>query len=121
MLRIIDIGVAATYAVLCLSVISVMGPYADEQQSAQARQDSTASSAIFGYVRSVGLPFLSTAPPSEICSSLGSASNSTTVLGGEIGGHPCPGAPETFLGVSSLNITISGRSLEIEAWQVEGR
>ncbi len=120
-MRILDIGVAAAYAVLCLSVISFMGPYANERQSAQASQDSAASSAIVGYIRSVGLPYLSIAQPSQICSSLESSSNSTTVLSGSIGGYRCPGAPATFFGSSYLTVTVSGRQVEIEAWEVEGQ
>jgi hypothetical protein len=120
-MRILDIGVAAAYAVLCLSLISFMGPYADERRSVQAAQDSAASSAIFRYVGSVGLPFLYLAQPSQICSSLGAASNRTMVLSGVIGGYRCPGTPASFLGSSSLTVTISGRQVEIEAWVVEGQ
>jgi hypothetical protein len=120
-MRILDIGVAAAYGVLCLSLISFMGPYTDERQSAQATRDSAASSAIFGYVRSVGLPFLYLAQPSQICSSLEAASNRTTVLSGTVGDYRCPGTPASFLGSSSLTITLSGRQVEVEAWVVEGQ
>ena len=119
--RILDIGVAAAYAVLCVSLISFMGPYANERQSAQASQDSAASAAIFGYVRFVGLPYLFLAQPSQICSSLEAASNATTVLSGSVGGYRCPGAPAAFFGSSNLTIAASGRQVEIEAWVVEGQ
>jgi hypothetical protein len=117
-MRILDIGVAAAYAVLCVSLISYMGPYAVERQSAQSSQDSAAGSAVLGYVSSVGMPFLSSAEPSQICASLDSASNSTTVFGGSVAGYPCGGAPSSFLGSSSVAMTFSGRQVEIEAWVV---
>ena len=120
-MRILDIGVAAAYGVLCLSVISFMGPYESQHQSAQAAYDSTASSAIFGYVRTIGLPFLSYAPPDQVCASLKAASTGVTVLGGDVGGHPCLGAPSSYLGSSTLVVTVSNRQVEIDAWVVEGQ
>lgn len=119
-MRILDIGVATAYALLCLSLVSYMGPYAVEHRSVQTREDALASSAIFGYVRTVGLPFLS-GSATAICTSLEGSDNATLVFGGNIGGYGCPSpAPAEYLGSSSLNFTVSGRELIIEAWVIEG-
>lgn len=118
--RILDIAVAATYGILCLSVISFMGPFGPESASAQADQEAIATSAVFGYVRSVGLPFLGTAPPHQICSSLQSSSNSTLMLGGSVDENSCSAPPAHYLACSNLTIVFSGREVDIEAW-VEGQ
>lgn len=118
-MRIVDIAVAAAYALLCVSVLSFMNPYANESQSAQVRENSAASSAIFSYVNSVGLPFLASSRLSQFCSSLASASNATLVLSGEISGNQCGSAPSAFEGESALGFAVAGRQVEIEAWVIE--
>jgi hypothetical protein len=116
-LRILDIAIAAAYGILCLSLISFMGPYGSEHGTAQAVQDADASSAIFAYVNSVGLPFLATSTPSQACSSIEAWGNSTLTMGGSVDGYPCSGAPGEFLGSSSLDLALSGRDVKIEAWE----
>lgn len=115
-LRILDIGLAAAYGILCVALVASMAPYGSEQGTAQAAQDAEASSAIFSYVNSVGLPFLASAVPSEICSSMGAWSNSSVTMGGSVGGFVCSKAPSAFLGSSSLDLMLSGRDVEIESW-----
>ncbi len=117
-MRIIDIGVATAYALLCVSLITYMAPYSSQRQSVQATYDSAASSAVFSYLGSSGLPFLSSAPADAICASLAAAGNQAVILGGSIGGYQCPGRPTAFLGSSSVTIMISGREVEIDAWAV---
>ena len=119
-MRIIDIGIAAGYAVLCISLISVLNPYSVEGAGVTALSDSRASSALVAYVQAVGLPFLGTAPPANFCSSLQASSNSTIILGGETEGDVCRPAPQYSLGTSSFELMISGRQVVIEAW-VEGQ
>ncbi|MGD0637583.1 MAG: hypothetical protein ABSA72_06050 [Nitrososphaerales archaeon] len=119
-MRILDIGVAAGYAVLCISLIAILSPYPLEGSAVIAASDARASTALTAYVRTVGLQFLGTASPSELCSSLQASSNATVILGGGIGGSTCTRAPAEYAGKSSVQFTLSGEQVEIEAW-VEGQ
>lgn len=117
--RILDIGVATGYALLCVGLVSVMSPFGAGAASAQNLSQQRASSAIYQYVGTVGLVYLAGEPAETICSSLLQHSNSTVALGGEIAGLDCPGAPQSFVAESSLSFTISGRDEVIDAW-IEG-
>jgi hypothetical protein len=119
MMRIIDIAVAAGYAILCISVISLLSPYSSEEGAIVAASDARASSAIAGYIHTVGIPFLAVALPSQFCASLQASSNATITLGGTIDGVVCRVAPAYFAGSSSLWFTASDNQLEIEAWVAE--
>ena len=118
-MRIIDIAVAAGYAILCISVISLLSPYSAEGGAIVAASDARASSAIAGYVQTVGIPFLATAIPSQFCASLQASSNATITLGGTIDGVVCRAAPAYYAGSSSLGFAVSGNQLEVEAWVAE--
>ena len=118
-MRMLDIGVAAGYAILCISLISLQSPYASKSASVTADSDARASLAIASYLKSVGLPYLATSPPSQVCASLSASSNTTVVLGGVIRGEPCAPEPSHPLGFSSLVLYISNSEVEIEAW-IEG-
>ncbi len=114
--RILDIGIATGYALLCLSLVSVMSPYGSQIQAADSVADAHASEAVFEYVQHVGLVFLADATPSQVCASLQQYSNSTLTLGGVIAGQPCPGAPATFEGEYTLDLPLSGREDTLRAW-----
>jgi hypothetical protein len=115
-LRILDIGVATSYALVCLALVSVMNPYSAGVQVASNTSNARASEAIFEYIQSVGLVFLANASPSELCASLQQHSNSTLELGGNISGFACLGAPSTAEGKFTLVVSLSGRRDVIEAW-----
>ncbi len=115
-MRVLDIGVAAGYAVLCISLIAALSPYPLEGSAATAASAARASSAVAGYIQTVGLQFLGTASPSQLCSSLQASSNATVILGGGIGGSTCGPGPADFVGASDFRFTLSGEEVEIEAW-----
>jgi hypothetical protein len=117
-MRILDIGVATGYALLCLSLISVMSPYGAGAEAAKSSSDGHANVAVYEYVQAVGLVFLADAAPSQVCLSLTEHGNSTMVLGGVVAGYACPGAPDRFEGESSISLVLSGREDVIEAWAV---
>jgi hypothetical protein len=119
-MRILDIGVAAGYGILCVSLISLLNPYSFDGGQVTAASDARASAALADYVQAVGLSFLANAPPSEICSSLQARSNGTVILGGSVDGSACGTAPVAFVGSSGFGFTVQGNQVEIEAW-VEGR
>ena len=118
-MRILDIAVAAGYAILCVSLIAALNPYPVEGSAAKALSDARASSAVADYVRSAGFPFLATASLAQFCESLRASGNQTIILGGTINGAPCGPDPPLFLGSSSFGFSVSGNHVEIEAW-VEG-
>lgn len=115
-MRVLDIGVAAGYALLCLALVSTMSPYSAGLGSVRAASDARASEAVFQYVASVGLVFLADAPPAEVCASLLGHSNSTVALGGEVGGVRCSPQPADLQGTFSLWMSLSGREMTIEGW-----
>lgn len=117
-MRILDIGVATGYALLCLSLVSVMSPYGAGAQAAGSNAAAHANVAAYQYVQAVGLVFLEEASPTAVCLSLQQHSNSTVVLGGVIAGYRCPSGPGTFEGESSLSFTLTGREETVEAWVV---
>jgi hypothetical protein len=115
-MRVLDIAVAAGYAVLCITLIAVLSPYPLEGSAATAASDARASSAVAGYMQAVGLQFLGTASPSQLCASLQASSNASVTLGGGIGGTTCGHAPADYVGASDVKFTLSGEQVEIEAW-----
>jgi hypothetical protein len=117
-LRTIDVGVAAGYAIVCITLIAALSPYSADGEGAGASADGRASLAVAGYIRSVGVSFLSSDPPSTVCSSLGSYSNSTFAFGGSVDGVVCGRAPSYFLGSSSFIIGRPAGQIEVEAWVV---
>jgi hypothetical protein len=119
MMRILDIAVAAGYAILCISVISLLSPYSAEDGAISTASDARASSAIAGYIESAGIPFLGGSLPPQFCASLQASSNSTIILGGAINGDICRAPPPYFIGSSSFSFTVSGNELEVEAWVAE--
>ncbi|MGA2198427.1 MAG: hypothetical protein ABSG45_00665 [Nitrososphaerales archaeon] len=118
-MRTLDVVVAAGYAVICISLVSLISPYGSEVVGATALADARASSAAAAYVQAVGLPFIATASPSQFCSSLQTLSNATIVLGGEIDGLNCHPAPSLYLGSSGIGFMVSGRQVKVEAWVAE--
>jgi hypothetical protein len=118
-LRILDIGVATGYALICLSLVSVMSPYGAGGEAARSTSGVHANEAAYQYVQTVGLVFLGDASPSQVCLSLQQHGNATMLLGGVIAGYVCPGAPRAFEGESSLTFILAGREDRIEAWVVE--
>ena len=111
-----DIGVAAGYAILCISLISLLSPYPAEGARIQAEADARASSAIASYVEYVGLQFLSTASSSAICSSLSSAGNASVIFGAIVDGASCGATPPSVVGFASLDLQFTGKQVEIESW-----
>ncbi|MDA4114327.1 MAG: hypothetical protein OK474_09795 [Thaumarchaeota archaeon] len=118
-MRVLDIAVAAGYAVLCISLISLLSPYSAEDGAISAASDARASSAIAGYIQAAGIPFLANVLPPQFCASLRESSNSTIILGGAINGVVCLAPPAYFFGSSSFSFTVSGNKLEVEAWVAE--
>lgn len=117
-MRILDVGVAAGYALLCLSLISVMSPYGAGAEAARNLSDARAGAAVYDYVAAVGLVFLAVAPPAQICVSLQQHGNATFVLGGDIAGYLCPGIPTAFHGGYAMTFSLPGREETIQAWTV---
>jgi hypothetical protein len=118
-MRTLDIAVAAGYAILCISFISLLNPYSAEDGAISAASDARAASAIAEYMQSAGLPFIANALPAQFCASLQASSNATIILGGAINGEACRAPPAYFAGSSSFEFTLSGNRLEVEAWVAE--
>lgn len=115
-MRILDIGVATSYALICISLVSAMNPYPAANQASHNAADARASNAVFGYVSSVGLVFIGGAPPEQVCASLSQHSNATMVLGGTLDGETCGSPPSSPQGEYSLALSLSGRQVVIQAW-----
>ena len=119
-MRVVDIGVAAGYAVLCIALISMMSPYGADAAGVAAASDARASSAVARYVQDAGMQFLAASTRQELCASLMASGNATVILGGEMDGQACGPAPQRYLGSASISFTILGTQEVIEAWVVEG-
>ena len=118
-MRILDIGIATGYALLCLALISTMNPYQSGTVAVRDQLGGRTSQAILEYITSVGLVFLGDAPPAQLCASLLQHSNSSLVLGGSIDGYSCSPAPTAYQGHSSLSLALNGRQLTIDGWILE--
>ena len=119
-MRILDIGVATGYALLCLTLVSTMNPYLAATQAVRTNSEARASEAVVAYVGSVGLVYLATASPADVCASLAEHSNSTLAFGGMVDGHACSEPPAGAKGSYSLALSLAGRQLVIEGW-IEGQ
>lgn len=115
-MQFIDIMAGSAYASVCLAVIVFLNPVASRELAVQAADQATLDDAISGYVDSVGLVFFATSSPSQICSSLLQAGNSTIAFGGVVEGESCAPAPALPLASASLSLELPGRTVEIQAW-----
>lgn len=117
-MQFIDIAVAAGYAAICLSLIVVINPVAPHETAVEAATQTRLDSAIWGYIASVGLQFLTTSSNSALCESASSASNATVAFDVFVHGGGCGSLapPQGALASSSLTIDLPGREVVIEAW-----
>lgn len=117
-MQFIDIAVASSYAVVCLTLIVLMNPVAPREVAVEAGDQSTLNSAILAYAEHVGLPFLTASSEAAICGSAAEASNATLAFDVVVQGADCPStaAPSLPLASSSLTFDLPGRTLVIEAW-----
>ena len=109
---------ATGYALLCLSLVSYMSPYGAAGSSVVGTADARANAGALQYVQSVGLVYLGTATPAEICTSLQQHSTAALVLGAAVGTFQCLSAPRSSEGGSVVQFALSGREVTIEAWAV---
>jgi hypothetical protein len=116
-MRIVDLAASLVYALLCISLISLMNPYVTLEAQAQLGARSRSYSALSQYLSRDGLPFLSASTPGQICSSLEAASNGTLVLSGVIDGVACS-PPRLEQPTSDLTLSLGNRTVVIEAWLV---
>ena len=117
-MRFLDIAVAAGYAAICLSLIVVVNPIAPREASAEAAAQTRLDAAISGYVGSVGMQFLTTAPSAALCESAFQASNATLAFEVFVPDSGCasPEPPRGALASSSLTLDLPGREVVVEAW-----
>ena len=106
-MRILDIGVAHGYALLCLALVSYDEPLRLWGRGGPGPLPAEGERSLFHYLGSTGLVFLAAASPSQVCASLRAYSNSTMFLGGQIGGTPLPGCTEQFLAESTVTFSLS--------------
>lgn len=116
-MQFLDIAVASGYSVLCLSLIVLINPVAQQEAAAGAAAQGSLDAEISSYVGQVGLPFLASSPLSAICASAERATNSTVGMDIVVGGDDCGLSPDLPpLATSSLSLELGARQVVIEAW-----
>lgn len=115
-MQFIDIAVASGYAAVCLALIVTMNPVIPRETAVEAGAQTRLDSSILAYIEGVGLPFLATATPPEVCASAAQATNSTVAFDVVVGGAPCASPPGSPLASDSLTLHLPGRTVLVEAW-----
>ena len=120
-LQFIDIAIASGYAAICLSIMLAVSPVAPHEAAGDAAAQHRLDAAISMFVGRVGLPFLTTAPFSAICSATAQATNSSLAISASVDGVACDNhaGPTAELAHSSFSLDLPGRSVVISGWLAE--
>ncbi len=113
--RTLDIAAGTCVAVLSIALLASMNPALPRQQSAELAERSNTRDAILGFVRSIGLVWITTSPLRAICDRLAEY-NSSVTLNARIGGEGCLPNSGTHYAYSNISISIGDTELNLEAW-----
>jgi len=92
-----------------------MNPALPREQSAELAQRSNTRDAILGFVRSVGLVWITTSSLRAICDRLAEY-GSSVILNARIGGEGCLPNTGTHYAYSNLSFAMGDSELDLEAW-----
>jgi hypothetical protein len=117
-MRIIDIAAAGSFALLSLALIITMNPVDERRQTQSVIADSLATNALLSYLGAHDFHFLATSSLSQICGSLPTWNNSTTVLDVTVNGVSCNRQSHAgyYSGHSELSIELPARNVKVCAW-----
>src|SRR2546425_3282241 len=87
-MRTIDIAAGTCVAVLSIAFLASMNPALPREQSAELAERSNTRDAILGFVRSVGIVWITTSSIQQICDRLAEYDSSIT-LNARIGSEGC--------------------------------
>jgi hypothetical protein len=97
-----------------------MNPALPREQSAELAERSNTRDAILGFVRSVGLVWISNSSLPAICERLASYASPVT-LNARIGGEGCLPNGGTHYAYSNITLPIGDSELNLEAWVTDAK
>ena len=97
-----------------------MNPTLPREQSAELAMRSNTRGAILGFVRSVGLVWITTSSLRAICDRLAEY-GSSVILNARIGGEGCLPNTGTHYAYSNISLPIGGSELNLEAWVADAK
>jgi hypothetical protein len=118
--RTLDIAAGTCVAILSIALIASMNPALPKEESAELAQRSNTRNAILGFVRSVGLVWITTSSLRAICDRL-AGYDSSVVMNARIGGEGCLPNGGTHYAYSNLSFPIGNSELNLEAWVADAR
>ena len=107
-------------AILSIALLATMNPALPREQSAELAQRSNTRDAILGFVRSVGLVWITTSSLRTICDRLAGYDSSTT-MNARIGSEECLPSGGTHYAYSNISLPIGGSELNLEAWVADAK
>ena len=114
-MRTLDIAAGTCVAVLSIALLASMNPALPKEQSVELAERSKTRDAILGFVRSVGLVWLTTSSLHAICDRL-ARYDSSAVLNARIGVEGCLPNSGTHYAYSNITLSIGDSELNLEAW-----
>ena len=97
-----------------------MNPALPREESAELAQRSNTRDAILGFVRSVGLVWITTSSRRAICDRLAEY-NSSVTLNVRIGGDGCLPNSGTHYAYSNMSFAMGDSELNLEAWVADAK
>jgi hypothetical protein len=97
-----------------------MNPVLPREQSAELAERATTRDAILGFVRSVGLVWITTSPLRTICDRLAQYDSSVT-LNARIGNEGCLPNSGTHYAYSNISLSEGDSELNLEAWEADAK
>ncbi len=97
-----------------------MNPLLPREQSAELAERSATRDAILGFVRSVGLVWITTSSLPAICDRLAQY-DSSVILNARIGGEGCLPNSGTRYAYSNISLSVGDSELNLEAWETDAK
>jgi len=119
-MRTIDIAAGTCVAVLSIAFLASTNPALPREQSAELAERSHTRDAILGFVRSVGLVWITTSSLRAICDRLAQYDSAVT-LNARIGGEGCLPNGGTRYAYSNASLPIGDSELNLEAWVADAK
>jgi len=119
-MRFIDLSVAGVISVTAVVLLLAWNPQAPDIAARRNLDQASLRDLLASVSQRIGVAQLIQDTPSELCSFLGSLSNSTVTLSADVGGSTCA-LPPTGAVTAQLTFAFGQKVVILESWYSEGQ
>jgi hypothetical protein len=119
-LRFIDLSVAGVISITAVALLLAWNPQAPDIAARRNMDQASLRDLLTAVAQRIGVAQIIQDSPRELCSSLGSLSNSTVTYSAEVGGLTCDVAP-TGAALAELTFAVGSKVVVLESWYGEGQ